>query len=88
MGFVVLHYSCSKVILLLELNLYSTMAAILPLNTFNVECLKGSILGPLLFWLYINDLCGFVAYINVDFILFADDTNIFLRPKSTDGNCE
>ena len=36
---------------------------------------QGSILGPLLFLLFINDLCN-VSKV-VDFILFADDTNIF-----------
>ena len=40
LGFVVLHYRGSKVIFLLELNLYSTVAVILSLNTSNVECLK------------------------------------------------
>ena len=34
-----------------------------------------SILGPLLFLLYINDLCNMSKALN--FILFADDTNIF-----------
>ena len=34
-----------------------------------------SILGPLLFLLYINDSCD--AWKALDFILFADDTNIF-----------
>ena len=36
---------------------------------------QGSILGPLLFLLYIKDSCD--AWKALDFILFADDTNIF-----------
>ena len=40
MGFVVLHYSSSKVIFLVELNLHSSIALIFPLNTSNMECHK------------------------------------------------
>lgn len=40
---------------------------------------QGSILGPMLFILYINDLSNISN--NIKFILFADDTNIFCTGK-------
>jgi hypothetical protein len=43
---------------------------------------QGSILGPQLFLLYINDICN-VSEI-VKFILFADDTNLFYSDNTVD----
>ena len=41
---------------------------------------QGSILGPLLFLLYVNDLCNASEIVKP--IMFADDTNIFLSAKN------
>ena len=53
----------------------------------NVNCgvPQGSILGPKLFILYINDICK-VSEI-VKFILFADDTNVFYSDHDINNLC-
>ena len=43
---------------------------------------QGSILGPLLFILYINDMCDVSKLLHI--ILFADDTNIFYSASNID----
>ena len=43
---------------------------------------QGSILGPLLFLLYINDMAS-ISYVSFP-ILFADDTNVFLSGNNVD----
>lgn len=47
---------------------------------------EGSTLGPLLFNLYINDLVNIAA--NVTFIIYADDTSIFVESKDPNELCQ
>ena len=46
---------------------------------------QGSILGPILFILYINDMCNVSTFFKP--ILFADDTNLFYSGKDIDELC-
>ena len=47
---------------------------------------QGSILGPKLFILYINDICNISKIL--DFIIFADDTNIFCTGDNLQEICK
>ena len=44
---------------------------------------QGSILGPLLFLIYINDICD-VSNAALNYTLFADDTSVFMSHREID----
>ena len=46
---------------------------------------QGSILGPLLFLLYMNDVMNCFADPDIKFVLYADDTNIFISGPSQES---
>ena len=67
-------YLCNRKQFVMYNNVKSNMGKI------DYDVPQGSILGPLLFLLYINDICN--GSNKISCILFADDTNIFATGKN------
>ena len=71
-----------KVISLIENSLFQLTKCNTDLETVLCGVPQGSILGPLLFLIFVNDLNQATSILNP--IMFADDTNLFYSNKNID----
>ena len=56
----------------------SPLTVLAPTQTFEIQCASGSILGPLLFLIYVSPLGNVIRKHGLDFHFFAEDTQLYL----------
>jgi len=47
-----------------------------------MRCIQGSVIGPLMFLVYVNDLVELLASFNIKMKLFADNVKLYVRVVS------
>ena len=82
MGYMNNHWTGSKVIYLIELNMYNIKVYLIIINVSHARYHRGSFWDPLLFIIYTNDLP--LSLTDTKATLFADDTTLYTSSKQLD----